>query len=134
MGEIQKFYQKELCSSVAKVTSEKGWVLSSLSCNQRQAFLCPPSCRASAATCSGSMTLRWWMPPCTGMLPASSTIHVSPTATLGSSTSMGRSTLSSLPCARSIEGRNSLTTINSPVRMPATSSPATVVPRNAGSS
>ena len=130
MQEIQKFYQKELCSSVAKVTSENGSVLSSLS----QALLCPPSCRASAATCSGSMTLRWWTPPCTGTPPASSTTHVSPTATLGSSTSTGRSTLSSSPCARSTEGRNSLTTINSPLRTPATSSPATVVPRNAGSS
>nr|CCO13771.1 alternative protein MLL [Homo sapiens] len=74
------------------------------------------------------------MPPCMEMLHASSITRVSLTAILGSSILMGRSTLSSLPCVRSTEERNSLTTISSPLRMPATSCPATVAPRNAGSS
>ncbi|XP_064802143.1 histone-lysine N-methyltransferase 2B-like [Oncorhynchus masou masou] len=42
--------------------------------------------RVSAATCSISMTLTWWMPQCAAMRGASSTTCASPTATHASST------------------------------------------------
>lgn len=104
--------------------------------------LCCPACanpplsslhRASGATCSALTTPKWWMPPCTGTRPASSTTPASPTATPGSSTSMARNTLSSLPCAKSTEGKSSPMTTNSPLKTPATNCPVTAVPRNVGS-
>lgn len=121
------------CRVAAGAPSELGCVLGRLCC---PACTNPPLSsllRASGATCSALMTPRWWMPPCTGTQPASSTTPASPTATLGSSTSMARNTLSSLPCAKSTEGKSSLMTISSPLKTPATNCPVTAVPRSAGS-